>query len=463
MRSAVTQVDRLGFGPWRNLNRPTDRALALPFAVLDAVHPIGWYGARSAPVGLRRYALLLARLTRSVSPRCTPAVAKQRYKSLQHLGYAFCGISGPIERLAFLGQGYGAIEDRRASGWAPRIIQRADFNMGARVRGPLVAITLLFLLIDWSIASSGSTGEGSTSLHPSSFTAVQANLSKSAPDVNRFRARGPFRVDVHRGYKVPIPTGRSDAGPVSPIFPDKTPRNPSTQLLPADHIVTDLFMASHGERAPLVIFMHGFDGSNETHSDQAMHVATWGLHALTLRLLSDSEWGTNGRIIAKLIRFLVDHPQAMDGRIDANKIVLVGYSFGAISVSVALALEAPAIGAVLLDPAAMGDAMPEWLPRIQVPVLIVGADERLVQTRNREFYFKNMGGRVAEVSVVGATHEDAQSSAAGGLTTRQLQTNFVGVVSAAAFSLSSTRKIDEAWASFDSALREGWLFNARKR
>jgi pimeloyl-ACP methyl ester carboxylesterase len=335
--------------------------------------------------------------------------------------------------------------------------------MGTAVQKSVAAIIQLCLLIGWSMAKADAAGEGTTSLTPSSFIELQDYLRKRPPDVNRFRARGPFRVDVGRDYEIPVMTARSASEPASPIFPYKAPRNPSMQVLAADHIVTDLFTASHGEKAPLVVFMHGFDGSSETHFEQAIHVATWGMHALTLRLLSDSEWGTNGRIIAKLIRFLVDHPQAMNGRIDSNRIVLVGYSFGGISVSVALALDAPAVGAVLLDPAAIGDAMPEWLPRITAPVLIVGADERLVQTRNREFYFQNMGGRVAEVSVVGATHEDAQSSAAGGLTTRELQATFVSVVTSAAFSLSSTGEIDDAWASFGSALREGWLFNARKR
>jgi hypothetical protein len=327
----------------------------------------------------------------------------------------------------------------------------------------LVAIIGCVLLFAWGRASAASGGEVTTSLTPPGFNALQDHLRRSKPDVNRFRARGPFGVEVHRGYKVPVSTGRGDSALASPIFPGKVPRNPSTQALAADHVVTDLFMAGHSERAPLMVFMHGLDGSNETHFEQARHVATWGLHALTLRLLSDSEWGTNGRIIANLVRFLADHPQTMNGRIDADRIVLVGYSFGGISVSVALALGAPAVGAILLDPAAIGEAMPEWLPRITVPVLIVGADERIVQTRNREFYFQNMGGQTAEVSVMGATHEDAQSPATGGLTSPELQTTFVSVITSAAFSLSSTGTIDDAWVSFGSALRERRLFDARKR
>ena len=104
----------------------------------------------------------------------------------------------------------------------------------------------------------------------------------------------------------------------------------------------------------MVIFMHGYGGSRVTHFNQAKHVASWGMHSLTLRLLNDSEWGTNGRSVARLVRFLSSPPGILAGRIDENKIILVGYSFGGISVSVALALGAPVAGAILLDPAAIG-------------------------------------------------------------------------------------------------------------
>jgi len=70
---------------------------------------------------------------------------------------------------------------------------------------------------------------------------------------------------------------------------------------------------------------------------------------------------------------------------------------------------------------------------------------------------------VAEVSVKGASHEDAQSSDDAGLTEEELQATFTSAITSAAFSLSSTGKLDYAWASFDGALKDGKLFRARKK
>jgi pimeloyl-ACP methyl ester carboxylesterase len=186
------------------------------------------------------------------------------------------------------------------------------------------------------------------------------------------------------------------------------------------------------------------------------------MHSLTLRLLNDSEWGTNGRTVARLVRFLSQPPAILDGRIDVNKIVLVGYSFGGISVAVALALGAPVAGAILLDPAAIGPAMPDWLPQINAPVLVIGADQRVAQANNREYYYQNIR-TVAEVSVKGASHEDAQSSDAAGLTMEELQTTFTSAITSAAFSLSSTGRLDYAWTSFEGSIKGERLFRARKK
>jgi pimeloyl-ACP methyl ester carboxylesterase len=307
-------------------------------------------------------------------------------------------------------------------------------------------------------------GEVLTPFKPGSFSELQSYLRDRKPDVDQFRPRGPFGVEVQENYAIPVTTEPSDSDLAASgfQFPQKTPRYPSAQKLAPDHIDTDLFLSGHSEMAPLVIFMHGYEGSRVTHFEQARHVASWGMHSLTLRLLNDSEWGTNGRTVSRLVRFLARPPGIMAGRIDVNKIILVGYSFGGISVAVALALGAPVAGAILLDPAAIGQAMPDWLPRINVPVLVIGADQRVAQANNRGYYYRNI--RVAaEVSVTGASHEDAQSSDAAGLTKEELQTTFTSAITSAAFSLSSTGTLDYAWASFEDALNGGRLFRARRK
>jgi dienelactone hydrolase len=319
-------------------------------------------------------------------------------------------------------------------------------------------------IVSLALVGGGARPEGVTSLKPGSFSELRSYLRDHKPDVDQFRPRGPFGVDVHENYEIPVSTAPSDSdvGMTEFRFPQKTPRFPSAQKLAPDHIDTDLFLSEHAEKAPLVIFMHGYGGSRVTHFDQARHVASWGMHSLTLRLLNDSEWGTNGRTVARLVRFLSRPPAILDGRIDVNKIVLVGYSFGGISVAVALALGAPVAGAILLDPAAIGPAMPDWLPQINAPVLVIGADQRVAQATNREYYYQNIRV-VAEVSVKGASHEDAQSSDDAGLTMEELQTTFTSAITSAAFSLSSTGKLDYAWASFEGALKGGRLFRARKK
>ena len=332
------------------------------------------------------------------------------------------------------------------------------------VRKSIIQVAIVSLALVGGGARPQYVGEGVTPLKPGSFSELQSYLRDHKPDVDQFRPRGPFGVDVHENYEIPVSTAPSDSdlGMSGFRFPQQTPRFPSAQKLAPDHIDTDLFLSGHAEKAPLVIFMHGYGGSRVTHFDQARHVASWGMHGLTLRLLNDSEWGTNGRTVARLVRFLSRPPGILDGRIDVNKIVLVGYSFGGISVAVALALCAPVAGAVLLDPAAIGPAMPDWLPRINVPVLVIGADQRVAQATNRAYYFRNIRA-VAEVSVTGASHEDAHSSDGAGLTREELQTTFTSAITSAAFCLSSTGKLDYAWASFQGALEGERLFRARKK
>jgi len=297
---------------------------------------------------------------------------------------------------------------------------------------------------------------------PLSFSGLQNELARIKPDVGRFRREGPFKVDVHENYALPVSTQRTDADLAFSSFPDMQPRQPSSQLLAKDQIDSDLIFARHAERVPLIIFMHGFGGSTINHLEQARHVASWGMHAITLRLFNDSEWGTNGRTVARLVRFLMSPPRDLEPRIDPAKIILVGYSFGAISASMALALKAPAKGAVLLDPAAVRTAISTWLPLVEEPVMIIGADENYVQANLRDHYFQHLGGNVVEVSVKGATHEDAQSME-DVETTRERQTTFNSIITAAAFSLAGGGALEYVWASIKSELDGGRLFGARRK
>jgi pimeloyl-ACP methyl ester carboxylesterase len=221
----------------------------------------------------------------------------------------------------------------------------------------------------------------------------------------------------------------------------------------------------------LVIFLHGHESSKEAHANQALHLASWGLHSLTVQLPSNGPWVANGKTLARIVSFIHRSPEVIDRRIDVNKIILVGHSFGAAAVAVALAEGAPAAGGILLDPAAVGRDLPKFLQQIKKPVMVLGADEDVAPARNRDYFYRFIRSGVAEVSIRGATHEDAQYPSEFALrnsgmdpdTTEEAQLTFVSALTSAAFALSAAGTFDYAWKSFDAVLANGRFFNPRKK
>jgi pimeloyl-ACP methyl ester carboxylesterase len=233
----------------------------------------------------------------------------------------------------------------------------------------------------------------------------------------------------------------------------------------------DVYLSAAPQKAPLVVFLHGYDSSKAAHSKQAEHVASWGMHGVSVQLPNTGPWETNGRTLARLVAALARTPDAIDRRVDAGRIILVGHSFGAYSVAVALAESASARGGILLDPATLGRDAVRFLRRIRKPVMVVGADEDVAPARNRAYFFEFIRSGVGEVSIRGAVHEDAQypSDAAlenGGVdpdTTEAHQVTFAAAVTVAALSLSATGALGPAWASFQPALKAGRLFNPKRK
>ena len=121
--------------------------------------------------------------------------------------------------------------------------------------------------------------------------------------------------------------------------------------------------------------------------------------ALALDLPKRGPWIANGRTLARLVDAIHRTPQLVDGRIDADKIILVGHSFGATAVAAALGEGAPALGGVLLDPAGIGRQLPQLLKRITVPVMVIGADEDIWPTRNRGQFYRFIPAAVGEISI----------------------------------------------------------------
>jgi len=284
-----------------------------------------------------------------------------------------------------------------------------------------------------------------TSLKPKTAAELREYVQTHKADLDLFRLRGPFAVSTQTDHEL--------------------------RLSAAERIKTDLFLSAPTEKLPLVIFLHGYDSSKEAHAYQAMHVASWGMHSLTLQLPNRGAWAANGRTLAKLVSLIQRSPELIDSRVDVNRIILVGHSFGATSVAIALAEGAPAAGSILLDPAAIGRDLPKFLQRINKPVIVLGADEEIASTRNRHYFYRFMRSGVAEISIRDAAHEDAQYPSEASLhnlgfdpdTTEEMQITFVSALTSAAISLSSTGTFDYAWTSFGAALENGKFFNPRRK
>jgi dienelactone hydrolase len=238
-------------------------------------------------------------------------------------------------------------------------------------------------------------------------------------------------------------------------------------------VIADLYICAKAKKAPLVIVLHGHGNSKEDHSFQAMHLASWGMHAMALQLPNEGPWIANGRTLGRLVRAIRGSPAITGGLVDTDRIILAGHSFGATAVAAALGEGAPAMGAVLLDPAGISRQLPGLLKKVKVPVMLVGADEDIWPTRNRDYFFRFIPRGVGEISIRDALHDDATHSRAprgifasaddDPLATEEAQIAFVSALTAAAFGLSATGGIDYAWSSFDDALKKGVFFNARRK
>ena len=272
---------------------------------------------------------------------------------------------------------------------------------------------------------------------------LQRYLLSRKPDLAQFRLRGPFAVVERRGLEIPLSSGLT--------------------------VEADLYLCAAAQKAPLVIVLHGHNNSKEDHAFQAMHLASWGMHGMALDLPKRGPWIANGRTLAKLVNAI--HRKPLESRIDTDKIILAGHSFGATAVAAALGEGAPALGGVLLDPAGIGRGLSQLLRRITVPVMVIGADEEIRLTRNRGQFYRFIPAKIGEISIRDTVHEDAQYPNEHTLRafeddpddTEEAQIAFVSALTASAFALAATGGIDYAWNSFEEAFKSGMFFNARRK
>jgi len=277
---------------------------------------------------------------------------------------------------------------------------------------------------------------GLTNLKAKSYSELESYLLSQPADTDTFKVRGPFTVDTQKNHQLQLPAGARISG--------------------------DLYLAEHDNKAPLVVLLHGYDNSKADHGYQAMHLATWGLHAIALDLPRQGPWARNGRLLAQVTELLQKNPALLNPNIDGSKIVLVGHSFGGSSVAIAMGDVAPAIGAVLLDPAVADGDIRGALGRNKKPLILIGADEYVSEAVGRSQFYSDTRSGIIEISIRDAEHEDATfSMEMTGITGEQL--TFISTLTAAAFSLAATGKTDYAWAGFNKAFREGTIVNPKKK
>jgi hypothetical protein len=99
--------------------------------------------------------------------------------------------------------------------------------------------------------------------------------------------------------------------------------------------------------------------------------------------------------------------------------------------------------------------------------MVLGADEQYVSAaQGRSYYYRFIRSGIAEVSIRGAAHEDAEFSLEPSLVsnaTEEHQIAFMSALTASVFSLAATGKFDYAWSSFGDAIKSGRLANPRKK
>jgi hypothetical protein len=103
--------------------------------------------------------------------------------------------------------------------------------------------------------------------------------------------------------------------------------------------------------------------------------------------------------------------------------------------------------------------------------MLLGADEQVSRMRDRGLFYELIRSGIAEISIRGASHEDAEFPLepaprwpeTDSQATEELQITFVSALTSAALSLAYTGNFDYAWASYRGAIKDGRFFDALKK
>jgi dienelactone hydrolase len=231
----------------------------------------------------------------------------------------------------------------------------------------------------------------------------------------------------------------------------------------------DIYIPSGTHKAPVVVIQHGNESFKEAHSDQAQHLASWGFIVVTTQLPNEGQWIQNGITLAKFTKMIHQWPALLSPRVDKNRIIVVGHSFGGSAAALAAANDAPAMGIILLDPAIVSADVNLQLKHIDAPVALLGADPTVFRSRKRESFFSRIRSNIMEISIRGSTHDDATSPSLTAIkwfgidpaVTVEHQKTFSAALLVSVISMTQTKGNRLAWNVFQPEVANGVIRDGR--
>ncbi len=177
----------------------------------------------------------------------------------------------------------------------------------------------------------------------------------------------------------------------------------------SETITVDIARPTNKTNPAIVLVLHGNHSKKEAHRNHILELAKNGFIGIALQFKNSGQWYQNGRLLARAIPKLKNGVKIGNQRIKSNDIILVGHSFGGYASAIAAGTYPQVKGVILLDPAMFDKRGPAYLTKISAPTIIIGADKKVFRSRKRDQFFQKISDKKIELSVAGATHDDAQN------------------------------------------------------
>lgn len=236
----------------------------------------------------------------------------------------------------------------------------------------------LFISICLGCASGGSNKDS----NQLSFDDVRAKLSAGKWKLARLVERGPFKFYLKKDLIL--------------------------NISPSQTIRFDYAAPIGNEPGPLAIIHHGNKYVKEAHENQIRNLASWGIHAVAVQSKNQHNWIKNGYRLARFTKHIMDSPQILSSMVSTSNIIVIGHSFGGSAATIAASINPRIKGVILLDPAVVSDQVLRHQKRVKSKTILLGADPKVFLSRKRETFFKNISELAVELTIKGATHNDAQ-------------------------------------------------------